>query len=165
MEINRLDTIGKMEWLTAHNTLCRQNGFKCVTASGPENMEGVMAEYRKTENFVVVDDTSDNRMFCGRPGWFTRSTVTVWVLAGVKYNDGQDYNRKMSLCREIFRQFVSRLLYEKQRMQKSDLMFLDLNNILYKELGRYSINGACGLYFMLENETPTNLVYQGDEWE
>lgn len=57
-----------MKWLTEHNLLCKQNGFKAVTASGPENMEGVMAEYRKTENFIVIDDTSDNRVYSGRPG-------------------------------------------------------------------------------------------------
>lgn len=48
---------------------------------------------------------------------------------------------------------------------KPELMFLDLSNILYKELGRYSINGACGLYFMIDNETPTDLTYQTDEWK
>ncbi|MFW5600402.1 MAG: hypothetical protein ACOCOC_04130 [Prevotella sp.] len=165
MEINRFDTIEKVKWLTEHNLLCKQNGFKAVTASGPENMEGVMAEYRKTENFIVIDDTSDNRVYSGRPGWFTRSTITVWIMAAVKYNDGDDYNEKMKLCREIFRQFVARLIYEKQKLMKPELMFLDLSNILYKELGRYSINGACGLYFMIDNEAPTDLTFKQNEWE
>lgn len=90
-----------MKWMTEHNLLCQQNGFKAVTASGPENMEGVMAEYRKTENFIVIDDTSDNKVYSGRPGWFTRSTMTVWIMASVKYNDGDDYNEKMKLCRDL----------------------------------------------------------------
>lgn len=165
MVISRLDIIEKMKWLTEHNALCQQNKFKCVTASGPENMEGVMAEYRRTENFVIVDDTSDNRMFCGKPGWFTRATMTVWIMAAVKYNDSDDYKTKMQLCREVFKQFVARLIYEKQSLQKAELMFLDVNNILYKELGRYSINGACGLYFMIDNEIPTDLTYNINEWK
>lgn len=48
---------------------------------------------------------------------------------------------------------------------KPELMFLDLSNILYKELGRYSINGACGLYFMIDNEAPTDLTFKQNEWE
>lgn len=86
-------------------------------------------------------------------------------MAAVKYNDGDDYNEKMKLCREIFRQFVARLIYEKQKLMKPELMFLDLSNILYKELGRYSINGACGLYFMIDNEAPTDLTFKQNEWE
>lgn len=162
---SRLNAIAKIKWLAEHNRICQENGFKAVLASGPENLEGVMAQYRKTENFIVIDDTSDNRLFCGKPGWFTRSTITVWVLAATKYNDGEDHNEKMNLCRKVFKQFITRLLYEKQREMRKELVFLDVENVLYKELGRYSLNGATGLYFMLENEEPTDLTYKKDEWE
>ena len=151
--------------MTEHNKLCKEHGFKAVTASGPENLEGVMAEYRKTENFVIIDDTSDNRVFCGKPGWFTVSTVTVWILAATHYNDGEDRKEKMELCREIFRQFLARLISEQQVKGRQDLMFMELEQVLYKELGRYSLNGATGLYFMLDSQEPTNLVSRKDEWE
>ncbi len=154
-----------MQWMTEHNKLCQVHGFKAVTASGPENLEGVMAEYRKTENFVIIDDTSDNRVFCGKPGWFTVSTVTVWIVAATHYNDGEDRKEKMELCREIFRQFLARLISEQQVRGRQDLMFMELEQVLYKELGRYSLNGATGLYFMLDSQEPTNLVSRKDEWE
>lgn len=154
-----------MQWMTEHNKLCKEHGFKAVTASGPENLEGVMAEYRKTENFVIIDDTSDNRVFCGKPGWFTVSTVTVWIVAATHYNDGDDRKEKMELCREIFRQFLARLISEQQVKGRQDLMFMELEQVLYKELGRYSLNGATGLYFMLDSQEPTNLVSRKDEWE
>ena len=151
--------------MTEHNKLCKEHGFKAVTASGPENLEGVMAEYRKTENFVIIDDTSDNRVFCGKPGWFTVSTVTVWIVAATHYNDGDDRKEKMELCREIFRQFLARLISEQQVKGRQDLMFMELEQVLYKELGRYSLNGATGLYFMLDSQEPTNLVSRKDEWD
>lgn len=154
-----------MQWMTEHNKLCKEHGFKAVTASGPENLEGVMAEYRKTENFVIIDDTSDNRVFCGKPGWFTVSTVTVWIVAATHYNDGDDRKEKMELCREIFRQFLARLISEQQVKGRQDLMFMELEQVLYKELGRYSLNGATGLYFMLDSQEPTNLVSWKDEWD
>ena len=154
-----------MQWMTEHNKLCKEHEFKAVTASGPENLEGVMAEYRKTENFVIIDDTSDNRVFCGKPGWFTVSTVTVWIVAATHYNDGDDRKEKMELCREIFRQFLARLISEQQVKGRQDLMFMELEQVLYKELGRYSLNGATGLYFMLDSQEPTNLVSRKDEWD
>lgn len=165
MEISKFDAIAEMQWMTEHNKLCKEYGFKAVTASGPENLEGVMAEYRKTENFVIIDDTSDNRVFCGKPGWFTVSTVTVWIVAATHYNDGDDRKEKMELCREIFRQFLARLISEQQVKGRQDMMFMELEQVLYKELGRYSLNGATGLYFMLDSQEPTNLVSRKDEWE
>jgi hypothetical protein len=164
MEINKFDAIAKVQWLAEHNKLCQKYGFEAVFASGPENLEGVMAKYRSTENFIIIDDTSDNRLYCGKPGWFTISTVTIWIVAATRYNDGEDHNKKMELCRTIFRQFISRLLFEKQKQYATELMFLDLDNVLYKELGRYSLNGATGLYFMLDSHEPTNLVCNEDEW-
>ena len=59
---NRLDAIAKIKWLAEHNRICQENGFKAVLASGPENLEGVMAQYRKTENFIVIDDDEVNRL-------------------------------------------------------------------------------------------------------
>ena len=45
------------------------------------------------------------------------------------------------------------------------MYYLATERVYYKELGRYSFNGATGLYFMIENDVPTNLIYNDDEWE
>ncbi len=44
------------------------------------------------------------------------------------------------------------------------MYYMNIENIYYHELGRYSFNGATGLYFMVENDVPTNLVFNADEW-
>lgn len=154
------------EMLARKNKLCKQHRFKPVFCSGPDNIEGIMAEYRKTENFIVIDDMTDNNVHNNKPGWFTRSVYTVWVLAGTTYNDPEDRKEKMALCRRIFKQLLSRMIRDKAKMvYGQDMYYLALEKVYYKELGRYSFNGATGLYFMVENDIPENLVYKADEWE
>lgn len=172
-----MERIERMEWdpvkyfteLTRKNKLCKEHKFKAVTCSGPENLEGLLSEYRRTSNFIVIDETSGNSVFNTKPGWQTRQDTTVWVLAGYSQNDMDDRKEKLEMCRRIFRQFLSRLIYDKDkcwhRIDEPNLEFLDLNSVLYKELGRYSFNGATGLYFMIANNLPTDLRYDEQAWE
>ena len=45
------------------------------------------------------------------------------------------------------------------------LMYLNLESVFTHEYGRYSFNGATGLFFQLQNNEPLNLVFDPDEWE
>ena len=151
--------------LAAKNRLCQEHGFKAVFASGPDNIEGIMQEFRKTQNFIVIDDTTDNNVHSNKPGWFTKSVYTVWVVAGTTFNDHRDRAEKMDLCRRIFWQFLSKMIRDKASYAYGQgMMYLALERVYYRELGRYSFNGATGLYFMVENDVPTNLTYSEDEW-
>lgn len=151
--------------LAQTNRLCRSENFQVAFCSGPENLEGVMAEFRDKENFVVIDDTTDNNVHGQRPGWFTKSVYTVWILAATDFDDTEMHKERMALCRTVFRQMLSRMVRDKQLLVYGDKMFyLGLDRIYYKELGRYSLNGCTGLYFMVENDVPTDLTYNADEW-
>ena len=67
--------------IAGENKLCTENKFKAVRCSGPENIPALLDDYRKTANFIVVDDTTDNVVFGTRPGYQTRTVMSVWVLA------------------------------------------------------------------------------------
>lgn len=163
---NDFEPVSYFKELTEKNKLCKGKKFKAVQCSGPENLEGVLSEYRKTANFIVIDETSGNSIFFTRPGWQTRKDTTIWVLAGYRQDDMEDRSKKLEMCREIFRQFISRLIRDKDSGKYGDsLAFLDLSSILYKELPRYSFNGATGLYFMIANNIPTDLRYDETAWE
>lgn len=160
------DPLAYFEQLARKNRLCKSKGFVPVFCSGPDNIEGIMSEYRKTENFIVIDDMTDNNVHNNKPGWFTKSVYTVWVLAGVRYNDPDSRKESMALCRKIFKQFLSRMIRDKAKMVYGQAMYyLNLDKVLYKELGRYSFNGATGLYFMIENDLPEDLRFDEDEWD
>lgn len=140
-------------------------GFKPVFCSGPDSVEGLVNEFRKTSNFIVIDDVTENNTHYNRTGWFTKSVYTVWILAGYDFNDMDDRKAKMAVCRTLYRQFVSKMISDKHNLAYGQGMYyLALDRIYYRELGRYSFNGATGLHFMVENDVPTNLIYNKDEW-
>lgn len=160
-----MSPISYFQQLTRENRLCVDNGFIPVFCSGPDQVEGVFQRFRKNKNFVVIDDTTDNNVHYSRPGWFTRQVYTVWVIAATDFNDSESRDRQLNLCRTIFKQFLSRMIRDKHARTCGDaLEYLDLTKVFYRELGRYSFNGATGLYFMLEHDVPENLCYDSSEW-
>ena len=152
--------------IAGENVLCTENKFKPVRCSGPENIPALLDDYRKTANFIVVDDTTDNVVFGTRPGYQTRTVISVWILAHYDFNDNQERQDKLQLCRRIFKQFLSRMLVDFRNEELTNgVIFLDSDNITYKELGRYSLNGVTGLYFTANIDKPTDLTYDETEWQ
>ena len=77
-----------------------------------------------------------------------------------------DREEKLNICRYIFRQFLSRPLHDKEYQKFGDqLEYLNLNQVYSTELGRYSMNGCTGLYFMLTSDEPTDLQYDESAWQ
>lgn len=77
-----------------------------------------------------------------------------------------DREAKMNICRYIFRQFLSRMLYDKSREAYDGQMeFLDLTQVYSSELGRWSMNGVTGLYFMITSDEPIDIQYDESLWQ
>ena len=61
---------------------------------------------------------------------------------------------------------ANRVICDKATMKYGQaLMYLNLESVFTHEYGRYSFNGATGLFFQLQNNEPLNLVFDPDEWE
>ena len=168
------DALHYFKTLGEKNRLCKLHGFKPVFCSGPESIEGVMQEFQKTANFVMVDDTTDGNTFSEGVSFFQRRVYTVFILASYKWDDMKDRKDKLDLCREIFKQFVRRMIWDKNQLESEDedddFTFLNVEKVYSKEFGRYTMNGVTGLYFMVENDEPESMEYEDElqmesEWE
>lgn len=158
------DALSYFKQLAEKNILCRKNGFKPVFCSGPDSIEGVMSEFQTTANFVMIDDTTDQNMYSEGVSYFKRRVYTVFVLASYKWDDMEDREDKLKLCREIFQQFVRRMIWDKTQGEDSDDMtFLNVEKVYSKEFGRYTMSGVTGLYFMVENDEPTSMDYEDEQ--
>lgn len=166
MENEQFDALAYFQQLAKSNKLTNSESFVPCFCSGPESIQGVMDEWRKASNFVMIDDTTDANTISNKIGWFTKNVYTVFILAGYKMDDMQDRQNKLNLCRRIFRQFMSRMIKDKDEYTYGEaLEYLNLDNVYSKQLGRYSMNGVTGLYFMIGNDEPTDLQYEESEWE
>ena len=168
MEIDK-ETFDDLQYfvdMAGKNRLVRDNGFHCGYCSGPDCMDQVMAEYRDHANFFLVDDTTSGNTFGAKPGWFDRKVYAVYIIVGYEHGNEEDYKRALKLARTVFKQVLSRVIRDKASMRYgTSLMYLNLETVFSHEYGRYSFNGATGLFFQLQNNEPLNLVFDPDEWE
>lgn len=156
------DALSYFKQLAEENILCRDNGFKAVFCSGPDSIEGLMQQYQKTANFVMVDDTTDQNLYSEGVSYFKRRVYTVFILAAYRWDDMEDREEKLNLCRTIFQQFVRRMIWDKNTREDTDddLTFLNVERIYSKEYGRYTMSGVTGLYFMVNNDEPAAMEYE-----
>ena len=160
------DSIAYFQQLTAENKTCKAYNFVATTCSGPDSVQGVMQLFRKVSNFIMVSDTVDSNTHSAGGGFFDRNVYTVWILAAYKRDDMADREQKLNICRYIFRQFLSRMLHDQHREAYDGQMeFLDLHQVYSSELGRYSMNGVTGLYFMVNSDEPIDIQYDESLWQ
>ena len=114
------DALTYFETLAKKNRLCVENGFKPVFCSGPDSIEGLMQEFQKTANFVMIDDTTDQNLYSEGVSYFKRRVYTVFVLAAYRWDDMEDREEKLNLCRRIFHQFVRRMIWDKTQRENVD---------------------------------------------
>jgi hypothetical protein len=158
------DALSYFKGLAERNRLCIEHGFKAVFCSGPDSIEGIVQEFQKTANFVMIDDTTDQNLYSEGVSYFKRRVYTVFILAAYRWDDMEDREEKLNICREIFQQFVRRMIWDREQRENEDddFTFLNVEKIYSKEFGRYTMNGVTGLYFMVENDEPESMEYEDE---
>lgn len=150
--------------MVAANRLAAEHGFKFCTCSGIESLQGPLEQFRRQNAFVCLDDTNDGAMFMGRGGgWYKRRTFTVFILHRYSMQRETDRIEKLTVCRSLFRQMMSKMLVDADDMQ-NELIYLGVGNVLSREFGQYFMNGCTGLYFMVDVDEPIDLTYDNSEW-
>lgn len=159
------DALHYFETLARQNKLCVENGFEPVFCSGPDSIEGLMQQFQKVSNFVMIDDTTDQNLFSEGVSYFKRRVYTVFILAAYRWDDMKDREEKLNLCREVFQQFVRRMIWDRARHEDAgdDITFLNVEKVYSKEFGRYTMSGVTGLYFMVENDEPESMEYEDEQ--
>ena len=75
----------------------------------------------------------------------------------------EDREAKLNLCREVFQQFVRRMIWDRAQREDDETAFLNVEKVYSKEFGRYTMNGVTGLYFMVENDEPESMEYEDEQ--
>ncbi len=140
-----------------------QHGFHPCTVSGIEFLQEPLQQFRQKTAFLAVDDTNDATIVQQSGGWFKRRTFTVFLLMRYRMDDMADRRAKLDICREIYRQFVSRMIIDKEDLS-NELVYLNTARIMSRELGTYFMSGCTGLYFMTDVLEPIDVMYNEKEW-
>ena len=159
--LGRWNAASFFEELTATNRLARQEGFTFCRVSGLDGFEEAVNEAQTQTDFVCVSDIADGYTELNNPPR-TRRVKTVFFAMRHAAEDMAARAECMEIMRELFRQFMSRLLPEKVRLEQN-CIYLD-PRISFNEIDRYFFNGAAGAYFQIAVDVYTDLRYNKDEW-
>lgn len=166
MERNDFDAITYFTEMTQKNILAQENKFQPVTISGTDSLEGLLEEYRDTDRFVAISDTNSGNLTSpdGTYGFSKRRAYTVFILSAYEYGNMESRQKELELCRQLFYQFVSKILRDKYLYGEKETYF-DTHAIPNQEIGRYYLSGVTGLHFTLYVQEPISLEYDSGEWE
>ena len=147
--------------LTASNKLAVHHNFRFCRVSGLEGFEEALQAMQGTANFVCVSDLSDSYIEIENSP-HTRRVKTVFFAMRYKIDDMQQREQKMRIMQELFRQFMSHLLRERQQLEQN-LIHLD-PRVQFNEIDQYFFSGCACCYFQIATDHYTNLEYKADEW-
>ena len=157
------DITAYVQQLTAKNKMAAELNFQHTTCSGINYLEEPLQQLRSVANFVCTSDINDEATFQRSGGWFKRRTAMVFILMRYRQGDMDDRRAKMDQCRELFRQFKSRIINDAYHYRLEDL-YLNTEVIRSSELGGAFLDSCTGLYFMLSLAEPEPLCYDPKEW-
>lgn len=149
------------EKLTATNRLALAEGFTFCRVSGLEGFEEAVAQMQNTAAFVCVSDVADGYTDLNNTPR-TRRIKTIFFAMRHAAEDMEARAECMATMRELFRQFATRLILEKVRLEQN-CIYLD-PRISFNEIDRYFFSGAAGAYFTIAVDCFTDLRYCKEEW-
>ncbi len=157
----RWDAAAFFENLTATNRLARSEGFTFCRVSGLDGFEEAVNAAQTQPAFVCVSAMADGYTELHNTPR-TRRVKTVFFAMRHAAENMDARAECMETMRELFRQFMSRLLPEKVRLEQN-CIYLD-PRITFNEIDRYFFTGAAGAYFQIAVDVFTDLRYNADEW-
>lgn len=157
----RWDASAFFENLCVTNRLARHEGFTFCRVAGLDGFEEAVNTMQTASAFVCVSDIADGYTELNNTPR-TRRVKTVFFAMRHAAEDMAARAECMEIMRELFRQFMSRLLPEKVKLEQN-CIYLD-PRISFNEIDRYFFNGAAGAYFQIAVDVFTDLRYNSDEW-
>lgn len=157
----RWDAASFFEELTATNKLAQSEQFVFCRVSGLDGFEGAVNQAQTQRAFVCISDIADGYTELNNTPR-TRRVKTVFLAMRHAAEDMAARSECMETMRELFRQFMSRLLPEKVRLEQN-CIYLD-PRISFNEIDRYFFNGAAGAYFQIAVDVFTDLRFNPQEW-
>lgn len=147
--------------LTDKNLLAKDEGFTFCRVSGIDGFEEALKNMQSATAFVCVSDISQGYMELNNTPR-TRRVKTIFLAMRHKIDDMTARQECMEIMRELFRQYMSKLILEKTKLEQH-CIYLD-PRISFNEIDRYFFSGCACAYFQIAVDVFTDLRLNQDEW-
>ena len=149
------------EHLAATNRLAQAERFTFCRVSGLEGFEECLHTMQHATAIIAVSDLSQGYCEINNTP-HTRRVKTVFFAMRHAIDDMEARQECMDTMRELFRQFMSKLIQEKTRVEEEHI-YLD-PRISFNEIPQYFFSGCACAYFQVATDTYTDLRYNELEW-
>ncbi|MCC8037926.1 MAG: hypothetical protein LIP02_07320 [Bacteroidales bacterium] len=157
----RWDAAKFFEELTATNKLAQSEQFVFCRVSGLDGFEEAVNQAQTQQAFVCVSDIADGYTELNNTPR-TRRFKTVFLAMRHAADDMEARSECMEIMRELFRQFMSKLILERVRLEQN-CIYID-PRISFNEIDRYFFSGCACAYFQIAVDVYTDLRFNEDEW-
>ena len=148
--------------LTDSNKFAKAHDFVFARVSGLDGFEEVLQQLQSATAIVAVSDISQGYIEVNNSP-HTRRVKTVFLAMRHAINDMAARQLCMDTMRELFRQFMSKLILEKTKQEQNNI-FLD-PRISFQEIDQYFFSGCACAFFQIAVDTYTDLRYDPTEWQ
>lgn len=156
------DATAFFEKLAASNKLAQSEHFTFCRVSGLEGFEEALAQMQTATAFCCVSDIADGYTELNNTPR-TRRVKTVFLAMRHAAEDMVARSECMDTMRELFRQFMSKLILERVKLEEN-CIYID-PRISFNEIDRYFFSGCACAYFAIAVDCFTDLRYRESEWE
>ena len=147
--------------LTETNRLAHANKFCFCTVSGASDFQQLLERSQSKTAFVCVDDISEGFIELNNSPR-TRRVKSVFFAMRYPLDKPNLRAQRMETMRELFRQFMSKLILEDTKLKERQL-YLD-TRIRFSEIPEYFASGCACARFQIGVDLFTDLRLNPDEW-
>lgn len=148
--------------LTSTNKFAQSHAFTFANVSGLDGFEEALQQLQSATAIVAVSDISQGYIEVNNSP-HTRRVKTIFLAMRHALGDMTARQACMDSMRELFRQFMSKLILEKTRLEQNSI-YLD-PRITFQEIDQYFFSGCACAYFQIAVDTYTDLRYDPTEWQ
>ena len=156
------DATSFFQSLTERNKFAKQHEFIFAKVSGLDGFEEALHTLQSATAIVAVSDISQGYIEVNNSP-HTRRVKTVFLAMRHALGDMDARQSCMDTMREVFRQFISKLILERTKLEQNNI-YLD-PRISFQEIDQYFFFGCACAYFQLAIDTYTDLRYDPTEWQ
>lgn len=149
------------ERLTLTNRLAIKERFIFCRVSGLEGFEDAVNEMQSATAFICVSDESEGYTELNNSPR-SRRIKTVFMAMRHKAEDMVAREECLEIMNELFRQFMSKLILEKTRLEQNAI-YID-SRIKFTEIDKYFFSGCAGALFQIAVDVFTDLKLNDEEW-
>ena len=156
------DSTSFFQSLTKRNKFAKQHEFSFTRVSGLDGFEEALHSLQSATAIIAVSDISQGYIEVNNSP-HTRRVKTIFLAMRHALDDMDARQSCMDTMRELFRQFISKLILEKTKLEQNNI-YLD-PRISFQEIDQYFFSGCACAYFQLAIDTYTDLRYDPTEWQ